>query len=724
MLTTTSFYRLPTSRFLYFGLLLLVSILLTSRSTLSAAAALRPTPAQAQSTPVITHWASQEIPAVDGQRVAWQDARFGPTDIFLRDLASNAQPVNLTHSDTWEVQPAIDGDDVVWKDGYAGIGIHGLSLTTSTIFTVTSGQIDVSRPHLSHGVVVWAGNRAGKNDWNIYAYDIARATELVISEAPGNQWDPQIDGPWVVWWDEKERIYLYNLETKQQQTLPATRGTRLPDVSATDQLVIWQDKRNGNWDLYGYDLRQQQELPLLVAPRDQENAVIDQGVVAYQEQTEGSAWNVGLLDLARKASFVVEPQSANQTQPALDQKLLVWQDIRHHTADIFALSWDGTILVGGTYAVAAPARLQAGALPGGTILLQWEDQATTEEGFVLERTQGITGTTWVELTRPPANQTSYRDQPAQLAESYWYRLRAQRAGDYSAYSNEAFATTFADTPNLYELYLMTLINAARADPAAFGYPAYPPVPPLVYNPLVGYSAHSHSQAILNSGYQFGHCDPIGRCPTERARAVGYPHNCGENLTTTFRTGPDAIAEANQGFLDSEGHRNNMLAADLTEMGVGHTFDPDKGDSGRHGQITEVFCGNPAVIVPALPMGALFPYIGATATDFTYLVNFYAADGKAPVQAQVVIDGVAHPMTLHSGRASHGTYQHVQRLSAGNAHNFYFAFTLHNGQQARWPITGVLPYPIVAGPTDLPPVDPPAPPATFRHLLYLAYVQRR
>ncbi|MCE7986420.1 MAG: hypothetical protein DYG89_35055 [Caldilinea sp. CFX5] len=722
MLDTTWRLRLP-GRLLYqLSLLLLMGGSLFAIRPVLAHTTLQPTAVQEQSKPVITHWASQEFPAVDGSRVVWQDARFGATDIFLRDLTNNAPPVNLTQSHSWEVQPAIDGDLVVWKDGYAGVGIHGINLTTGAIFTVTTNQSDLSRPRLSNGVVVWADNRAGNQEWNIYAYDLLRATELVISDAPGNQSDPQIDWPWVVWWDYQERIYLYNLETQQQQTILATRGARLPDVSAADGLVIWQDARNGNWDLYGYDLRQQQEVPLLIAPRDQENAVIDDGVIAYQERTEGSAWNAALLDPVRKASFLIEAQAANQTQLALSQKLVVWQDIRNHTADIFAWQWNGTVPVVGVYAVAAPAALQAGALPGGEVLLQWQDNASTEDGFVLERAQGITGTTWIELARLPANQTSYRDQPPLRAESYWYRLRAHRAGDFSGYSNETFATTFTDTPNLYELYLMTLINAARADPAAFGYPAYPPVPPLAYNLLVGYSAHSHSQAILNSGYQFGHCDLIGRCPSERARAVGYTHNCAENLTTTARTGPAAIADAHQSFLDSEGHRNNILAADLTEMGVGHTFDRAKGDSGRHGQITAVFCGNSTVKAPILPMGALFPYIGTTATDFTYLVNFYADDGKAPSQAQVVIDGVAHPMSLHSGQAAHGTYQYRQRLPAGDEHTFYFAFTLSDGQSARWPATGVIPYPDVAAPANLPPVDPPAPPRTFLHFLYLAQVR--
>lgn len=676
-----------------------------------------------QSNPVLIHPASQEFPTIAGQRIVWQDARSGPTDIFMRDLNA-AEPVNITKSATWEVQPAIDGDYIVWKDGYAGIGIHGINLTSSTIFTVTSGQRDTSRPRLSAGVVVWADKRAGDQDWNIYAYDIDQATESVISTAPGDQMDPQIDWPWVVWWDQQERIYLYNLENNVQQTVLATGGARLPDVSATDKLVIWQDMRNGNWDLYGYDLEQQREIPVLVAPLDQEHAVIDEGVVALQSRTTGSAWNIHLLDLANGNFFAIDPQASNQTQPALDHRLVVWLDMRQHTADIYALAWNGEPIVNGSHELGAPAYLQAGAFPGGAIQLQWQDQVSNEEGFVIERAQGITGTQWSELVQLPADQTTYVDHVSQLDESYWYRVRARLDSTYSLYSNESLATTFTETPTLYELYLMTLINAARAEPAAFGYPDMQPVPPLVYNPLVAYSAHSHSQAILNSGFQFGHCDPIGRCPTERARAVGYPGNCAENLTTTFRTGPAAMADANQGFLDSEGHRRNRLAADLTEMGVGHTYDKRKGDADRHGQVTEVFCGNALVTPPALPMGAMVPPIGDTTTEFTYLVNFYAAAGHAPAQAQVLIDGQPYPMSVKFGTASHGTYQAQQRLPAGQ-HEFYFTFTLADGQQVRWPLTGVIPYPQVVAPANLPtaPEELPAPLPTFRYSLYLPYTDR-
>lgn len=341
----------------------------------------------------------------------------------------------------------------------------------------------------------------------------------------------------------------------------------------------------------------------------------------------------------------------------------------------------------------APANLEVGAFPAGEIRLQWQDTSSLEDGFYLERTQAtLNPTSYTLIATLPANTVVYTDTPPLLDETYWYRLRAFNSQGVSPTSNESYNVTFAYAPNLDEEYLLVLINEARADPGVYGYPTIPATAPLAYNPLLNYAAHSHSQAILNSGFQIGHCDPIGRCPTERARAVGYPGGVGENLIAGM-TGPACVESSNQAFMDSEGHRNNRLCPCFNEAGLGHTYDPNKGDGVWHGQYTETFSSRPEVVIPALPSGAVVPYTGTDNTAFTYLVNFYSADGHAPTMARVYIDGAARPLTLRSGAASNGTYQYTTTLPQGN-HAYYFYFEYGPGLSARWPETGVVNLPTV------------------------------
>ena len=657
--------------------------------------------------PVINHPASQRAPAIDGNRVVWHDERKGPADIFLKDL-DTGEIKNLTHSQDWESNPAIAGDIVVWRDGYNGVGIHGMNLVTGEQFTVTEGNSDVSPPQIAGQYVVWTNNAIGNADGNVYGYDLANHTSFTISDAPGNQMDPKIDDHLVVWWDEQSRIYLYDLNTQQTRTVFAGGGARFPDVAAARNLVIWQDYRNGNWDIYGYDLNREQEMALVVAPLNQEQAVIDGNLIAYQSQVYDISWDIHVLVLDNQLQFPLTDNSNFQIAPAVSNNTVVWEDFRNHQADIYGFTWQNTIPSFITYTLPAPSELQVGAFPEGQIFLHWKDLAGATGDYHIERATGITGTVWAEIAQVAAGTTSYTDAAPALGESYWYRVRAQRDGEFSAYSNESFNSTFDLTPSLDEMYLMTLINEVRTDPAAFDYPTYAPAPPLAYNPHIGYSARSHSQSVLNSHFQFGHCDSAGRCPGLRAQAVGYDRDCGENLSTG-QTGYMEMEKQNQGFLDSDGHREAMLNPASNEFGVGHAYDANKGDPSRHGQVTELFCGRPGQKLPALPMGAVVPYSGTAETDFTYVVTFYSAQGEAPTAAQVFIDGEAHDMQLTTGSPDNGAYRYTTRLSAGDYHRYYFEFRYGQGERARWPETGAQGYPDVEGALTAPAVPAVAAP---------------
>jgi beta propeller repeat protein len=643
--------------------------------------------------PVIEHPASQEAPRISGRRVVWHDARNGPTDIFLADL-DRGEIENVTATGAWEIWPDIDGDIVVWLDAYSGLGIHGVDLRTRQVFTVTSGQHELSRPRISGDVVVWADDRRG--EWDVYGYRLSTQEEFAIATAPGNQHDPDIDGQTVVWWDSRggnaynDHIYAYDLSSGAERPIATNPGDKHSPV-VSGNWVVWLDDRNGNWDIYAYHLAENQEQPLILQPGDQRELAIEGDLLAWQDQAFGS-WDVYLYSFASDIAFPISRAPSIQKMPAISADTVIWQDNRNHQWDIFAFDWRGAPPPVIEYPVAHPSHLQVGALPQGRILLQWQDNSLNEEGFQIQRARGITGVDWAEIVTLPANVSVYTDTPGILDESFWYRVRAFTQSGLSAYTNESFNSTFASAPNLDELYLMALINEARADPAAFGYPDYPPVPPMVHHPLLNYSAHAHSQSILNADGQFGHCDPAERCPTERAQALGYPGLCGENLVQGL-DGYSEVEGVNRAFLSSEGHRENMLAPGLVEAGIGHAYDPSKGTVWP-GQYTEVFCGRDGVVLPAAPSGAVVPYTGTTATEFTFMATFYSADGDAPTRASVFIDDRPHDLALSSGVAAHGTYRYTTTLPLGFAHQTYFEFGYGSGLTARWPQTGALDLPDV------------------------------
>ncbi len=73
--------------------------------------------------------ADQWNPAIDGNRVVWQDRRNGNWDIYLYDIGSGVE-TRITDDSGYQMYPAISGDRVVWEEyrnGNADIYMADLS---------------------------------------------------------------------------------------------------------------------------------------------------------------------------------------------------------------------------------------------------------------------------------------------------------------------------------------------------------------------------------------------------------------------------------------------------------------------------------------------------------------------------------------------------------------------------------------------------------------------
>jgi hypothetical protein len=99
-----------------------------------------------------------------------------------------------------------------------------------------------------------------------------------------------------------------------------------------------------------------------------------------------------------------------------------------------------TTPVGSTPAPAAPTNLTATAISGTQINLAWQDNSDNETGFQIQRKEGVNGA-YGPIHTTGIGVTSYQDLGVMPGRQYFYQVRAQGAGGFSAFSNEANATT-------------------------------------------------------------------------------------------------------------------------------------------------------------------------------------------------------------------------------------------------------------------------------------------
>jgi uncharacterized protein YkwD len=145
--------------------------------------------------------------------------------------------------------------------------------------------------------------------------------------------------------------------------------------------------------------------------------------------------------------------------------------------------------------------------------------------------------------------------------------RSQSAGEPSAagltLDSPALISAQTTEDPSFEQRLLELVNRARWDNGQ--------LPPLKANPLLDLAAENHSANMANRDF-FAHCDlDTKTSPADRITATGYTwYAMGENLAAGYGTPEDVLA----GWLNSDGHRRNILSADFREIGLGYVFQVD------------------------------------------------------------------------------------------------------------------------------------------------------
>ncbi|NUP41769.1 MAG: CAP domain-containing protein, partial [Streptomyces sp.] len=100
-----------------------------------------------------------------------------------------------------------------------------------------------------------------------------------------------------------------------------------------------------------------------------------------------------------------------------------------------------------------------------------------------------------------------------------------------------------------------LTNRERADAG---------LPPLATDPLLTTAAQAHSADMVARAF-YSHTSPDGSRPWDRAAAAGARRrSIGENIAC----GQRSPAEVVDGWMNSPGHRANILKPDFTHIGIG------------------------------------------------------------------------------------------------------------------------------------------------------------
>ncbi len=301
----------------------------------------------------ITNNANIQIePAIDGNRIVWQDNRnktldfVNPKnhwDIYLYDITTGTEQ-RKTDWTSHQINPAIDGNWIVWEDdSLTSKEIYALDLTPGQIFAnISNAPGNQIKPDVSDGMVVWQDDRnMFSSGIDIYLYDLAEKTTTPICQAGGNQIAPKISGRHVVWLDGRdavEQIYYFDLDLGEDRQLTTANSVKGAPAICGDK-IVWHDYRNGDADIYLYDLATDTETRITTDPAHQwYPAVSEVGIVwvDYRYDPDGDLFFYD-FNLKREVPLVIEEHQ--QLLPDISGNRIVWMDYRNDLGDIYMLEY-------------------------------------------------------------------------------------------------------------------------------------------------------------------------------------------------------------------------------------------------------------------------------------------------------------------------------------------------------------------------------------------------
>jgi uncharacterized protein YkwD len=127
------------------------------------------------------------------------------------------------------------------------------------------------------------------------------------------------------------------------------------------------------------------------------------------------------------------------------------------------------------------------------------------------------------------------------------------------------STPSTDSAETLRAQLLTLVNTARATARSCGGTAYPAVPALTRSTALDTAAGDYALKMGKEGF-FAHESPDGSTMTSRLKAVGIGNT---SMRENIAAGQTSAASVMSAWLQSPGHCANIMARDVTRIGLGH-----------------------------------------------------------------------------------------------------------------------------------------------------------
>ncbi len=281
----------------------------------------------------------------------------------------SAQPyepfTQITDDNFEKMELAMHGDYLVyWRTNIAkDNGIFLYHIPTGATTTITSGtDAQFANLDIWGDRVVW--QQYGENDWDIYNYLISRPDlgAYPLIDYDGYQGQPAIYDDLLVYVGDggvnyHSDVYLYDISAATVKKVTSQDQFAQSDPDIYGNYIVWADGRNGNQDIYMYDIYNQEEIPITDDEADQRNPCIWKNRIVWEDR-RNVHWDLYMHVINWFPD--IEPVEYNQpvftgneigylnmfdqVNPQISDHYIIFQDNRNYQWDIFLYTFINPIV--------------------------------------------------------------------------------------------------------------------------------------------------------------------------------------------------------------------------------------------------------------------------------------------------------------------------------------------------------------------------------------------
>mgnify|MGYP000870971321 FL=1 len=283
----------------------------------------------------ITTSGSADGPSTYGDKIVYASTRNGNTDVYMYDRTTKKE-TQITSSPDAQTHPVIYENRIVWQDdggkddGYTNHGIFMYDISTNKKMRISPTGLAYD-PAIYGNRIVYSSTRNGNTD--VYMYDLSTKKETQITSSPDAQTHPVIYENRIVWQDDGGKddgytnhgIFMYDIFTNKKMRISPTELAYEPAIYGNR--IVYSNTRNGNTDVYMYDLSTKKETQITNSPDAQRSPAIYGNRIVWQDDggEDDGFTNHGIFmyDISTNKKMRIS-SSGLAYQPVIYDNRIVW----------------------------------------------------------------------------------------------------------------------------------------------------------------------------------------------------------------------------------------------------------------------------------------------------------------------------------------------------------------------------------------------------------------